>query len=477
MNNSEFFKPFPKYEDVFYDDIENHKKYFLPICSVNLKFIDPSKDEWLHFISVKEIYTGCVGDVGEYTNYYYTRFTKEDMFGFDIIDGKYKFDAPWDYFLINHKDKKDEELKIIEIFEEKFSSNRNKEELDEWITTVNASEWLKWNLRRIFGVELDDVQQCNPWKEFDDDWNETMDNWNWYRKFIKNLLDFKENIYSSEFNFEEWLARVLPKNNHHSREREQSERSLRFLFDLYRNDRKTFESHWKERAEPALQRLALDDKYEEIYTNFKEKISTFDNEEQIDEWLETIRDGMDLEGKERQLKRFFRLYQKATARYERELNRLKYAYRYAEELPKYYEENTKSFEVGKAFYEKYHHIYRGSLSSEHSLQALEENIKKRQAKYPDSEINYPEFFGFLDDIRHQASQKYMEEEGLSLEDMDEEVADNVLEKPHNNAGKVFTHIGVLCGYYFQMYGADGLHLFHSDEMKKAVICLEYAEVT
>ncbi|MTG98214.1 MULTISPECIES: hypothetical protein [Myroides] len=91
-------KIFPEYEEVFYDDIENHKKYFLPICSFNLKLIDTTKDTWLHIVSVKEIYDGRVG---EDTTDYHTTFTKADMFGFDVIDGKYKFDADWNYFSVD----------------------------------------------------------------------------------------------------------------------------------------------------------------------------------------------------------------------------------------------------------------------------------------------------------------------------------------------------------------------------------------
>lgn len=92
---SELIKLFPAYEDVFYDDLENHKKYFLPICSFNLQLLDPSKNEWLHIVSVKEIHDGCVG---EERSEYHTQFTKSDMLGFDIIDGKYKFDSDWNYF-------------------------------------------------------------------------------------------------------------------------------------------------------------------------------------------------------------------------------------------------------------------------------------------------------------------------------------------------------------------------------------------
>lgn len=92
---NDLIKIFPEYEDVFYDDIENHKKYFLPICSINLKLIDPQDDTWLHMVSVKELFDG---QIGSSTSQYHTRFTKADMVGFDVIDGKYKFDADWNYF-------------------------------------------------------------------------------------------------------------------------------------------------------------------------------------------------------------------------------------------------------------------------------------------------------------------------------------------------------------------------------------------
>ena len=33
----------------FMDDMENHKKYFLPICSINLKLTDPAEDQRLQY--------------------------------------------------------------------------------------------------------------------------------------------------------------------------------------------------------------------------------------------------------------------------------------------------------------------------------------------------------------------------------------------------------------------------------------------
>ncbi|QIC04125.1 hypothetical protein GOP56_20860 [Brevibacillus sp. 7WMA2] len=38
-----FFKAFPAYEDVFYDEIEQHRKHFLPICSINLQCVFPER--------------------------------------------------------------------------------------------------------------------------------------------------------------------------------------------------------------------------------------------------------------------------------------------------------------------------------------------------------------------------------------------------------------------------------------------------
>lgn len=112
---NELVKIFPAYEDVFHDDIENHKKYFLPICSFNLKLIDASQNEWLHVVSVKEIYDGCVG---EDSTAFYTPFTQADMLGFDVIEGKYRFDADWNYFKVSTEiapDQYHEEFSDVEI--------------------------------------------------------------------------------------------------------------------------------------------------------------------------------------------------------------------------------------------------------------------------------------------------------------------------------------------------------------------------
>lgn len=102
----QFIKPFPEYEDVFYENLVQHKKHFLPICSINLQYVDSEWNEWIHIVSAKEIYDGCVG---ESTRQFHTAFTKEDMLGFDIIDGKYSFEADWRYFDIEQNPAEPEE--------------------------------------------------------------------------------------------------------------------------------------------------------------------------------------------------------------------------------------------------------------------------------------------------------------------------------------------------------------------------------
>jgi len=86
---------FPEYSEVFYDNLELCQHYFLPLASVNLQVFYPGSNEWLHFVSVKEVYDGRVG---EDTTVYHTRYTLPDTFAFDVIDGKYRFDADWRYF-------------------------------------------------------------------------------------------------------------------------------------------------------------------------------------------------------------------------------------------------------------------------------------------------------------------------------------------------------------------------------------------
>ncbi len=144
LQNSEYFRPFPDYEDVFYDDIENHKKHFLPICSVNLKFMFPERDEWVHFISAK------ARSVGTRTLEYHTPHSKEGMYSFDIIDGKYKFEADWNYFYINHQEEIEKHYQIIEKFEKKVPKFKDYWQSYCWIKEQDYPKSLKSDLNHVY---------------------------------------------------------------------------------------------------------------------------------------------------------------------------------------------------------------------------------------------------------------------------------------------------------------------------------------
>lgn len=128
----EYIRYFPAYEDVFASDIEKCRMHFLPICSINLKCVDPDNDQWLHFVSAKEIYDGCVG---QETEHWHTAYCKMDMLGFDVVDNKYVFEADWNYFAIE-KTKQSEvsNLEVVKAYRNKRKDFQSIEELKEWLS-------------------------------------------------------------------------------------------------------------------------------------------------------------------------------------------------------------------------------------------------------------------------------------------------------------------------------------------------------
>lgn len=144
MNNfSDYFRPYPECEDVFFDDIENHKKHFLPICSVNLKFLFPERDEWVHFISTKYI------NAGRYALEYATQFTNESMYSFDIIGDKYKFEADWQYFVLPNRELALNQRKFIDEYLSVANDFQNYQESDRWIKSRNFGKKLSNDLDDI----------------------------------------------------------------------------------------------------------------------------------------------------------------------------------------------------------------------------------------------------------------------------------------------------------------------------------------
>ena len=59
---TDYFKPFPKAEEVFGDDLESHSKYLLPLATVSLEHINPAWSGPIHFVQPIEPYDGVVGE-------------------------------------------------------------------------------------------------------------------------------------------------------------------------------------------------------------------------------------------------------------------------------------------------------------------------------------------------------------------------------------------------------------------------------
>lgn len=128
-----YIKYFPSCEDVFETDVELAKKHLLPICSINLKAIYPEEDQWLHFISAKEIGEGCVG---EQTQEYHTTYCKEDMLGFDVVGSKYVFEADWNYFIVETIDEatvRNQAERIVKEYRSKLKEFDSVTAVQQWL--------------------------------------------------------------------------------------------------------------------------------------------------------------------------------------------------------------------------------------------------------------------------------------------------------------------------------------------------------
>lgn len=97
---AEYLRPFPAPEDVFAEPVAEHARHFLPICSVDLRFLQPDgPPTWLHFVQPAAIFDGCVGET---TSQYHDMLNFKDSMAFDIdAQGKYRFAGDWRYFSIN----------------------------------------------------------------------------------------------------------------------------------------------------------------------------------------------------------------------------------------------------------------------------------------------------------------------------------------------------------------------------------------
>src|SRR6218665_2269010 len=94
---TEFLKLFPEIEDVFEKDLEVYRKWVLPLCSIELRLINP---EWTGKIFAvyfnNDPYNrdpAMLASFNQYNNDY--------TMSFKIVNGKYELSTSLDYFLLS----------------------------------------------------------------------------------------------------------------------------------------------------------------------------------------------------------------------------------------------------------------------------------------------------------------------------------------------------------------------------------------
>jgi len=77
-------KMFPEINEVFEEDNPELKKYFFPICTVDLSKLNPTWSDTVHFLMFNE------DPYNEETVPFFNHYCEDNSIGFKIIDGKLK---------------------------------------------------------------------------------------------------------------------------------------------------------------------------------------------------------------------------------------------------------------------------------------------------------------------------------------------------------------------------------------------------
>lgn len=86
---------FPEAEDVFRENIEEHRKYLLPLATVELSDIDSAWSGSIHFVQPTEPYDG---PIGEETQEFHTHYCRINWVAYSIGDGKFILLSTFDFF-------------------------------------------------------------------------------------------------------------------------------------------------------------------------------------------------------------------------------------------------------------------------------------------------------------------------------------------------------------------------------------------
>lgn len=85
---------FPSAEDVFFENVEKHEKYLLPLLTLDLKSIDSELEGPIHFVLPQEPFD----NIGFETKKYHTYYSRYNWVAYKVIDGKYKLETDFNFF-------------------------------------------------------------------------------------------------------------------------------------------------------------------------------------------------------------------------------------------------------------------------------------------------------------------------------------------------------------------------------------------
>jgi hypothetical protein len=83
---------FPEGEHVFFDRLEEHKKYLFPLFSIDLSHVNPEWNGLIHMLDYNE------DPYNQETVSSFNEFCNEDQICFDIKDNRYSLKTSFDYF-------------------------------------------------------------------------------------------------------------------------------------------------------------------------------------------------------------------------------------------------------------------------------------------------------------------------------------------------------------------------------------------
>lgn len=141
-----FMTPFPVADDVFADPVNEHRKVFQPVMSIDASTVDPSWSGRLHFVIPLEPDDGLVGEQSEK---HYTDYCVMNWVAFEVRGSRYRFLADFRYFRINSDELRPEDRDYLQSdYDRKEASLEETkgffEQTGELRTPVNREKSVGW---------------------------------------------------------------------------------------------------------------------------------------------------------------------------------------------------------------------------------------------------------------------------------------------------------------------------------------------